>query len=50
MFQHYQAAFLSDAPVQLALLLSQIQPAEQLQAYPVDGGGKSTQDPLTALA
>jgi hypothetical protein len=38
------------APVQLALLLSHTQPAEQLQAYPVEGAGRSTHDPLTALA
>jgi hypothetical protein len=38
------------APVQLALLLSHTQPDEQLQAYPVEGAGRSTHDPLTAWA
>jgi hypothetical protein len=40
----------SISPAQLMLLPSHTQPAEQLQAYASEGGGRSVHEPLTALA
>jgi hypothetical protein len=39
-----------NSPAQLMLLPSHTQPAEQLQAYASEGGGRSVHEPLTALA